>query len=289
MTTIADKMQKEQLGARRRRASKTPSSSNMRACCPISSISTARISSPRGMSRSAIWRCARCWPTSRKYLALSAASAPTSPIKQIFESIRDETALTRERAGSRRARRAKTRGDAGPTPRKARRHRLADDRPRSAQSRDEVAAQGRRSAAEVPGASIEANFKPFQVLVDGEAGSRPIDALLANLNELYRDLTLAATNPAQAKQAIDQVEVQVASLRSNVTRLPQPLAGMMDKVAKDAAGDANDRFGRAAFAGARRAGDRRLASRSSPTAIPSPRATATCRWPISRGCLRRTA
>jgi type VI secretion system protein ImpL len=36
------------------------------------------------------------------------------------------------------------------------------------------------------------------------------------------------------------VQVQVASLRSNVTRLPQPLAGMMDKVAKDVAGDAND-------------------------------------------------
>ena len=30
----------------------------------------------------------------------------------------------------------------------------------------------------------------------------------------------------------------MASLRANVTRLPQPLAGMMDKVAKDAAGDA---------------------------------------------------
>ncbi len=36
-----------------------------------------------------------------KYLALSAASAPTSPIKQIFESIRNETALTRERAAPR--------------------------------------------------------------------------------------------------------------------------------------------------------------------------------------------
>ena len=32
-----------------------------------------------------------------KYLKLSAASAPTSPIRLIFESIRDETALTRER------------------------------------------------------------------------------------------------------------------------------------------------------------------------------------------------
>jgi type VI secretion system protein ImpL len=33
-------------------------------------------------------------------------------------------------------------------------------------------------------------------------------------------------------------DVQVASLRANVSRLPQPLAGMIDKVAKDAAGDA---------------------------------------------------
>ena len=31
----------------------------------------------------------------------------------------------------------------------------------------------------------------------------------------------------------------MASLRANVTRLPQPLAGMIDRVAKDAAGDAN--------------------------------------------------
>ena len=92
--------------------------------------------------------------------------------------------------------------------------------------------------AQAPGANIEANFKPFQILVDGEPGSRPIDALLANLNELYRDLTLAATNPGQAKQALDQAQVQVASLRSNVTRLPQPLAGMMDNLAKQAAGDA---------------------------------------------------
>ncbi|HYC26023.1 MAG TPA: type VI secretion IcmF C-terminal domain-containing protein, partial [Roseiarcus sp.] len=89
-------------------------------------------------------------------------------------------------------------------------------------------------------AGIEANFKPFQVLFEGEAGARPIDALLANLNELYRDLTLAATNPSQAKQAVSQVQVQVASLRSNVSRLPQPLSGMMQTVANDIDGDATD-------------------------------------------------
>ncbi len=172
-----------------------------------------------------------------KYLALSAASAPTSPIKQIFESVRDQTALTRERKA------------AGPA------NGVADEAKADAVTAAsehlgyvsrkalDLAMKSQRKAGdpppEVPGASIEANFKPIQILVDGEPGSRPIDALLANLNELYRQLTLAADNPTQAKQALDQVEVQVASLRSNVTRLPQPLAGMMDKVAKDAAGDAN--------------------------------------------------
>ncbi len=96
-------------------------------------------------------------------------------------------------------------------------------------------------APATPGANIEAYFKPIQLLVDGDPGSRPIDNLLANLNELYRQLALAASNPAQSKRALEQVEVEVASLRSNVTRLPQPLAGMMNKVARDAAGDASSR------------------------------------------------
>lgn len=170
-----------------------------------------------------------------KYLALSAASAPTSPIKQIFESVRNETALTRERKAPS--------NEAADQAKKDVTAAVTDRLGSVSREALELAMKSQRKAgdppAEVPGASIEANFKPFQILVEGDAGARPIDALLANLNELYRQLTLAADNPTQAKQALDQVEVQVASLRSNVTRLPQPLAGMMDKVAKDAAGDAN--------------------------------------------------
>jgi type VI secretion system protein ImpL len=171
-----------------------------------------------------------------KYLALSAASAPTSPIKQIFESIRNETSLTRERPGAGAGAQNAATQDAT----QILKNRLGAA---GAEALTLAMKSQRRAgdpAPEIPGASIEANFKPFQLLLDGEAGSRPIDALLANLNELYRGLTLAATNPAQAQQAINQVQVQVASLRSNVTRLPQPLAGMMDKVAKDVAGEAND-------------------------------------------------
>ncbi len=167
-----------------------------------------------------------------KYLALSAASAPTSPIRQIFESVRDQTALTRERKAATGADQAKKDAEKAALSRLNSPGRTAID----------LALKSQRRAgdppAEAPGAAIESNFKAFQILVDGQPGARPIDALLANLNELYRQLTLAATNPTQSKQALDQAQVQVASLRANVTRLPQPLAGMMDKVASDAAGDA---------------------------------------------------
>ena len=93
--------------------------------------------------------------------------------------------------------------------------------------------------AEVPGASIEAYFKPLQIMVDGPPGIAADRQPARQPQRTLSSARLAAGNPAQAKQALEQVDVQVASLRANVTRLPQPLAGMIDKVAKDAAGDAN--------------------------------------------------
>ncbi len=170
-----------------------------------------------------------------KYLALSAASAPTSPIRQIFESVRDETSLTREKKGGSGAN-AEVKAEAKKDAAQVLKSRLGTV---TGEALDLMMKSQRRAGdppAEVPGASIEANFKPYQLLVDGEPGTRPMDALLANLNELYRNLTLAASNPGASKQALEQVDVQNASLRSNVTRLPQPLAGMMDKVAHDIAG-----------------------------------------------------
>jgi type VI secretion system protein ImpL len=174
-----------------------------------------------------------------KYIALSAASGPTSPIRQLFESVRDETALTKEKS--------KTAGNgtsATTDAEKLAAARLTSGLGATSNAALNIAIKSQRHAGdpipEVPGAAIEANFKPFQVLFDGSVGERPIDALIANLNELYRGLALAATNPSQAKSAVEQVQVQVASLRSNVSRLPQPMSDMIAAVANDVDGDAND-------------------------------------------------
>ena len=232
MTTIADKMQKEQwvLG---------PSGDQSAVKQQYASM-MPDIIDLYGKEFIAAWHAALenlalrpLAADKTKYLALSAASAPTSPIKQIFESIRDETSLTRPpKTAPANAQGAAAEATAAQM--------LSSRLGSTGAAALNLAMKSQRragdAAPEVPGASIEANFKPIQVLVDGEAGQRPIDNLLANLNELYRDLVLAATNPTQSKQAMDQVQVQVASLRSNVTRLPQPLAGMMDKVAKDVTG-----------------------------------------------------
>jgi type VI secretion system protein ImpL len=169
-----------------------------------------------------------------KYLALSAASSPASPLVYLFESIRNETALTRERKkpqpnesmsqGENEALYA-VRNRLGST------ERIALD----------LALKNQRKASDpppsIPGAAIEDNFREYYKLVDGEPRGRLIDALLENLNQLYTDLNVAATNPTQSKQALEQAEQQVGYLSANVSRLPQPLRGWIDKVAKDAAGD----------------------------------------------------
>ncbi len=169
-----------------------------------------------------------------KYVKLSAASAPTSPILLIFQSVRDETALTRERPKP-------PQGNPGSEEAKQEALKAANRLGKVGREAIDLAMKSQRRAGdppvEVPGASIEAYFKPYQILVDRQSGSSPIDALLKNLDELRQQLILAE-NPAEARQAIGQVEVEVASLRANATRLPQPLAGWADKVAKDAAGDA---------------------------------------------------
>jgi type VI secretion system protein ImpL len=151
-----------------------------------------------------------------KYVALSAVGAATSPLKQLLESIRDETALTRERPGFGKA---PAGGGAG-----------------TAQASEPTPALLRQQG-QAPGATIEAAFKAFHVLVEGDSGRRPIDAIVANLNEINQSLTTLATNPALQAQANAQLQQQVAGLRANAARLPPPFADMLIRAAGTFEGD----------------------------------------------------
>lgn len=146
-----------------------------------------------------------------RFIALGAAAAATSPIKTLLESIRDETSLTRERPGQKPAGGTPSGSDATPT--------LLRQQDRA------------------PGAAVEAAFKAFHVLVEGDATRRPIDAIIANLNEIHQSMTLLATNPSQAALANASLQTQVANLRANANRLPPPFSDLLLKAAGTFEGD----------------------------------------------------
>src|SRR5690606_17476292 len=92
--------------------------------------------------------------------------------------------------------------------------------------------------AQIPGANIEAQFREYHNLVDGDVGKRPIDALIQNFYEVYQSLVLAATNPSQAERANANLQLQVVNLRANASRLPRSLAHMVNAAVDDFEGDA---------------------------------------------------
>jgi type VI secretion system protein ImpL len=137
-----------------------------------------------------------------RYEALRALSAPTSPLRQILESIRDETALTKERPKP---------ANAPATP--------------AAPTLSTPALFNTQDGS--PGARIESQFKPFHSVLEGDATRRPIDSIIANLNDIAQNLTLIVENPQMTAQATASLQTQVAALRNNAARMPPPFSDML--------------------------------------------------------------
>jgi len=137
-----------------------------------------------------------------KYDALRALSAPTSPLRQILESIRDETALTKERPKAANA-----------------------SAPTDALARPSPALFNTQDGS--PGAGIEAQFKAFHSPLEGDSTRRPIDSIVANLNDIAQSLTLMIENPQLTAQATASLQTQVAALRNNASRMPPPFSDML--------------------------------------------------------------
>ncbi|TIL27785.1 MAG: type VI secretion system membrane subunit TssM [Mesorhizobium sp.] len=170
-----------------------------------------------------------------RYIALSAAASPTSPIDQLFTAIADETALTRE-AGSGNG--FGSEAEAGvlqnqpQNPADVARG-LARIGLQIASGKSQSRAGTGSASAQNPGANIEAQFRSFQDLVNGPAGRRPIDALTQNFRDIYQSLQLAADVPSQTERVNMNLQLQISTLRANVSRLPKQLARMVTATADE--------------------------------------------------------
>jgi type VI secretion system protein ImpL len=147
-----------------------------------------------------------------QYIALSAISAPTSPLTQLIESIRAETMLTHEQKNA-----AKPTTSGAPA------------KPTAAAP----AAILFKTQDRVPGAEIDAAFRSYQVLLEGEPPRRPIDDLVGTLNEITQGLILAATTPSQVPRAVASLQDSVSKLRSSAARFPKPFSEMLLNLAGD--------------------------------------------------------
>jgi type VI secretion system protein ImpL len=180
------------------------------------------------------------------YLVLSAASSPNSPVRQLFEAVASETQLTAEREQAPVTDAQSAANSANDTLNEFAKEggkliadRIASQQTglarigidlalRKSQSRAGDTFASSSGSRQIPGASIEAQFRPFHELVKGDSGKRPIDALVQNLYEVYQSLVLAVTNPSQADRANANLQIQVVNLRANASRLPRPVARMVN-------------------------------------------------------------
>lgn len=185
------------------------------------------------------------------YSSLAAASSPTSPILSLFEAIKTETELTKDvdESGSAGGVLAGEIGsEIGEEAAALALHRVRSRArglssiglnviARKSQNRAGSSGSG-SGATRIPGANIESLFKPYKDLFYGQSGQRAADALVASLYEVYKNLVAMATNPSQAELANNNLQLQVANLRASASRLPRPLARMINSAVNDFEGDA---------------------------------------------------
>ena len=147
-----------------------------------------------------------------RYIALTAAAGANSPLKSLFESIRDETALTKERA---------------------------DFKKDAAQSAQVGGSQLLGDLDQIPGAKIEEAFRPYHRWVEMNGSRRQIDELIALLSDV-RDNLINSTLPAQAAQSNMILQGQIQRYRASANQLPDPVKDTMLRAGSDFEGDVNN-------------------------------------------------
>ncbi len=140
------------------------------------------------------------------YPLLTAAAAVTSPISRLLEAIHDETSL----------------------------HDVPQTLGESASNTGSGTASAvAGTSGESPAKIIDKALRPYQLLVEGNSGRRPIDLILSDLNDIRSNLNRLATNTSQADQLSSRLDTEVTKLKTDTEHLPPPFAMMMDTVAND--------------------------------------------------------
>jgi type VI secretion system protein ImpL len=146
-----------------------------------------------------------------RYPGLSAISAPTSPLKQLVESIVQETALTRERPSNAQA----PAGGGQP--------KLPAAKPPAILSKS----PGR------PGADIDTEFRPYQNLIEGDSARRPIEDTISILAEIDSNMVLLTGTRDQVQRAVLALQDLSSKLKNNAGRFPKPFSDMLLSLAAD--------------------------------------------------------
>lgn len=168
-----------------------------------------------------------------QYPALSAISSVTSPLKQLLESIRDETKLSVEKkkpaapAGGNLQQQAATARNVlneaqnfVSTPNIA--NRALDLALRNMEKKGQDV-----NPQDLPGRDIETRFRAFHNALEGDAGRRPIDQVLTALNDVNQNFRLLATNPTMLQQVTATLPQQIQVLRNAANLLPAPFSQML--------------------------------------------------------------
>lgn len=168
------------------------------------------------------------------YPALSAISAVTSPLKQLLESIRDESKLSAEKKKPAQPVAATTKEQAG-IARIVKSETSSFIRPPAPLNQAlELALRSMERKAgpdqkpeELPGRDIEIRFKAFHNALEGEQGRRAIDQVLSALSDVNQNFRLLATNPAMIQQVNATLPQQIQVLRNASNLLPPPFSQML--------------------------------------------------------------
>ncbi|MDR3494184.1 MAG: type VI secretion system membrane subunit TssM, partial [Ancalomicrobiaceae bacterium] len=150
------------------------------------------------------------------YLTLYAISSAASPLKQLFEEIRTQTQLSRER-------------------------KVPPKDPKAPESTQAPAAPSQPALVITSGAStskqIEDHFRPYYALVDGPPGARQIDKLVSTLNDIYQGLTGAANETGPTAQLNSATVNSIRSMRAQANGFPQPFDKLLRLASDDFEGN----------------------------------------------------